>query len=81
MCSVMFAILSKVTAQSFSRFAPDEGQRLYGMLNGLACIGNELCELGDFTPTAACDHNTDYVKCDASGHLAHLYVLCCNPPL
>jgi hypothetical protein len=73
--SVVFSIIANVSAQSNSTFAPGEGQRVYDLLDGLGCIGNSNCDdLGDFTPTTACDYNTTYLKCNNAGFLAHLYV-------
>jgi hypothetical protein len=60
-------------AQSLSSFAPGEAQRVYDLLDGLGCIGNINCtDLGDFTPTTACDYKRQNLKCDANGRLADL---------
>jgi hypothetical protein len=72
----MFAIVANVSAQSNSTFAPGEGQRVYDLLDGLGCIGNINCtDLGDFTPTTACDYRPRYLGCDNAGLLSYLYVL------
>jgi hypothetical protein len=73
LCSVMFAVVANVTAQSTSQFAPGEGQRVYDLLDGLGCVGNANCSfLGDFTPTTACNYRISYLKCNDAGLLAHL---------
>jgi hypothetical protein len=74
-CSVVFAIVANVSAQSTSEFASGEAQRVYDLLNGLGCIGNENCTwLKDFTSTTACNYKPDYLKCNGAGLLSHLYV-------
>jgi hypothetical protein len=71
----MFAIVANVCAQSTSEFADGEAQRVYDLLDGLGCIGNENCtRLGDFTPTTACDYKLNYLKCNNAGLLSYLYV-------
>jgi hypothetical protein len=44
------------------------------LLDGLNCIGNAACDLGDFTPTTACDYKPDSMKCDVTGRLAYMYI-------
>jgi hypothetical protein len=73
-CSVVFAIVANVIAQSNSTFAPGEAQRVYDLLDGLGCIGNEGCGFNDFTPTTACDYKSDVryeIRCRL-GRLEHL---------
>jgi hypothetical protein len=71
----MFAIVANVSAQSTSEFANGEGQRVYDLLDGLGCIGNINCtDLGDFTPTTACNYKPSVLKCNDAGRLAYLYV-------
>jgi hypothetical protein len=73
--SVVFSIIANVSAQSNSTFAPGEAQRVYDLLDGLGCIGNINCtDLGDFTPTTACDYKLNYLKCNGAGRLSHLCV-------
>jgi hypothetical protein len=73
--SVVFAIVANVSAQSTSEFADGEGQRVYDLLDGLGCIGNSNCtELGEFTPTTACDYKPTSLRCNDTGLLSHLYV-------
>jgi hypothetical protein len=75
LCSVVLAIVASVSAQSNSTFAAGEGQRLYDLLDGLGCIGNENCtRLGDFTPTTACDYKPNTLICNDDGLLVALYV-------
>jgi hypothetical protein len=75
LCSVMFAVVANVIAQSTSVFAPGEGQRVYDLLDGLACIGNVNCtHFGEFTPTTACNYQPNYLKCNNAGLLSYLYV-------
>jgi hypothetical protein len=66
-----------VNAQSTSVFAPGEAQRVYDLLDGLGCIGNSYCSnLGDFTPTTACDYSPGFLDCNSAGLLSHLYDVC-----
>jgi hypothetical protein len=75
LCSVMFAIVANVSAQSNSTFADGEGQRVYDLLDELGCIGNSKCtKLGDFMPTTACNYQPSYMKCNNAGLLSYLYV-------
>jgi hypothetical protein len=68
----MFAIVANVSAQSV--FAMGEAQRAYDLLDGIGCIDNTRCGLGDFTPTTACDYKPGYLKCNDTGLLSYLYV-------
>jgi hypothetical protein len=71
----VFAIVATVSAQSNPTFAAGEAQRVYDLLDGLGCIGNENCTLlGDFTPTTACDYKPTFLKCNNAGLLSYLYV-------
>jgi hypothetical protein len=75
LCSVVFTIVTNVSAQSASVFAAGEAQRVYDLLDGLGCIGNSNCSaLGDFTPTTACDYKPDYLTCNRAGLLSFLFV-------
>jgi hypothetical protein len=71
-----------VNAQSTLVFAAGEGQRVYDLLDGLGCIGNSKCSnLGDFTPTTACDYKPPLLQCNSDGLLSYLcdflWRLCC----
>jgi hypothetical protein len=69
----MLAIVANVIAQSNSTFAAGEGQRVYDLLDGLGCIGNAKCyQLGDFTPTTACDYKPGHLRCNDAGLLSYL---------
>jgi hypothetical protein len=58
--------------QSTSIFASGEAQLVYDLLDGLGCIGNANCQLGDFTPTTRCDYKTTFLECDSNGRLDFL---------
>jgi hypothetical protein len=57
-------------------FAFGEAQRVYDLLVGLGCIGNENCtKLGDFNRSTLCDYRPAIMKCNDDGLLTHLSVL------
>jgi hypothetical protein len=74
---VLSTIVSVVNGQTWTGtsngFASGEAQRLYDLLDGLGCIGNSNCVLGDFTPTSACNDISMRLRCNNAGRVSQLY--------
>jgi hypothetical protein len=72
--SLLMCVVAIANAQSATQFAAGEAQRVFDLLDGLGCFGNIDCTLKDFTPTAECDFDTNYLKCNGTGHMEYLCV-------
>jgi hypothetical protein len=72
MFSVVLPMVWRVDAQS--QFVVGEVERVHDLLSALGCTTNVRCALFDFSPTGstACDYKPAFMKCDATGRLAHL---------